>query len=82
MENVHNEELHSLHRSPSIINSMAHGIRRFNAAFTRVKYRRVRWAGYVAGMEEDNSTFKNLVLTKIVGNRILRRPRRRWEDNI
>ena len=42
-----------------------------------IKSRRLRWAGHVARMEEGRCAFK--ILT---GKRPLRRPRRRWEDNI
>ena len=46
-----------------------------------IKSRRLRWARHVARMEEGRSAFK--VLTgKPTGKRRLRRPRRRWEDNI
>ena len=45
------------------------------------KYRRLRWAGHVARMEEGRSSFK-IVTGKITGKRLLGRPRRRWEDNI
>jgi hypothetical protein len=64
---IHNEELHSLYRSPNIgrvINS-----------------RTLRWAGHVARMEEGRSAFKILTRTR-TGKRPLGRPRRRWEDNI
>ena len=40
---LHNEELHSLYRSPNIV---------------RVKSRRLRWAGHVGRMEEGRSAFK------------------------
>ena len=43
---LHNEELHSLYRSPNIIRV--------------IKYRRLRWAGRVARMEEGRSGFKIL----------------------
>ena len=42
-----------------------------------IKYRRLRWAGHVARMEEGRNAFK--ILT---GKRPLGRPRCRWEDNI
>ena len=42
-----------------------------------IKSRRLRWAGYVARMEEVRSAFKIFA-----GKRPLGRPRRRWEDNI
>ena len=64
---LHNEELHSLYRSPNIVRV--------------IKSRRLRWAGHVARTEEGRSAFK--VLTgKPTGKRPLGRPRRRWEDNI
>ena len=37
--------------------------------------------GYVARMEEGRSAFK-ILTGKPAGKRPLRRPRRRWEDNI
>ena len=40
-----------------------------------------RWAGHVARMEEGRSAFK-ILTSKPTGNRPLRRPRRRLEDNI
>ena len=46
-----------------------------------IKSRRLRWAGHVARMEEGRSAFK-ILTGKPTGKRPLRRPRRRWEDNI
>ena len=46
-----------------------------------IKSRRLRWAGYVARMEESRSAFK-ILTGKPKGKRPLGRPRRRWEDNI
>ena len=43
---LHNEELHSLYRSPNDVRV--------------IKSRRLRWAGHVARMEEDRSAFKIL----------------------
>ena len=43
---LHNEELHSLYRSPNIVRV--------------IKSRRLRWIGHVARMEEDRSAFKIL----------------------
>ena len=43
---LHNEELHSLYRSPNIVRV--------------IKSRRLRWAGHVARMEEGRSVFKIL----------------------
>ena len=45
-----------------------------------IKSRRKRWAGHVARMGEGR-VYKVLV-GKPAGKRLLRRPRRRWEDNI
>ena len=64
---LHNEELHSLYRSPNIVRV--------------IKSRRLRWAGHIAKMEEGRSAFKILTGTPI-GKRLLGRPRRRWEDTI
>ena len=64
---LHNEELHSLYRSPNIV--------RVN------KSRRLRWAGHVARMEEGRSAFK-ILTGKPTGKRPLGRPRRIWEDII
>ena len=45
-----------------------------------IKFRRLRWAGHVARMEEVRNAFK--ILTVIpTGQRPLGKPRRRWEDN-
>ena len=64
---LHNEELHSLCRLPNIVRV--------------IKYKRLRWAGHVARMEDGRNDFK--ILTGIpTGKRPLRRPRRRWEENI
>ena len=42
--------------------------------------RRLRWAGNLARMEKSRCTFK--ILTGILtGKILLRRSRRRWEDN-
>ena len=46
-----------------------------------IKSRRLRWAGYVARMEEGRSAFK-ILTDKPTRKRRLGRPRRRWEDNI
>ena len=64
---LHNEELHSLYRSPNIIRV--------------IKSRRLRWAGHVAKMEEGRSAFK-ILTGKLAGKRPLGRPKLRWEDNI
>jgi hypothetical protein len=64
---LHNEELHNLYSSPSIIRI--------------IKSRRMRWAGHVARMGEKRNVYK-LLVGKPEGKRPLGRPRRRWIDNI
>ena len=64
---LHDEELHSLYRSPNIV--------------MVIKSRRFIWAGHEERMEEGRSAFK-IITGKPTGNRPLGRPRRRWEDNI
>ena len=64
---MHNEELNDLYSLPNIVRV--------------VKSRRMRWAGHVAHMGEDRDVQRVLV-GKPEGNRLLGRPRRRWEDNI
>ena len=59
---LHNEELHSLYRSPNIVRV--------------IKYKLLRWAGHVAKMEEDRSAL-NILTGKPTGRRPLGRPRRR-----
>ena len=56
----HNEEVHSLYRSPNIVRV--------------IKSRRLRWAGHVARMEEGRSAFKMLT-GKPTGKIPLGRPR-------
>jgi len=46
-----------------------------------IKYRRLKWEGHVARMEEGRSAFKMLTGTP-TGKRPLGRPMRRWGDNI
>jgi hypothetical protein len=46
-----------------------------------IKSRRMRWAGHVARMGEGRGVYRVLV-GRLEGKRPLRRPRRRWEDNI
>ena len=55
---LHNEELHSLYRSPNIVRV--------------IKSRRLRWAGHEARMEEGRDVFKILTGTP-AGNRPLGR---------
>ena len=45
------------------------------------KSRRLRWAVYVARMEQSRSAYTVLV-GRPEGKRLLGRQRRRWEDNI
>jgi hypothetical protein len=64
---MHNEELHNLYSSPSIIRM--------------VKSRRMRWTGHVARMGEKRNAYRILV-GEPEGKRPLRRPRRRLVCNI
>jgi hypothetical protein len=64
---LHNEELHNLYSSPSIIRI--------------IKSRRMRWAGHVAQMGEKRNVSRVLV-GKPEGKRPLGRPRCGWIDNI
>jgi hypothetical protein len=64
---LHNEELHNLYFSPSIIRI--------------IKSRRLRWAGHVARMGDKRNVYM-LLVGKPEGKRPLGRPRRRWIDNI
>jgi hypothetical protein len=67
VEKLHNEELHNLYSSPSIIRMK--------------KSRRMRWGGHVARMEEKIKAYRSLV-GKSEGKRPLRRPIGRCVDNI
>jgi hypothetical protein len=67
LRKLHNEELNDLYSLPNIVRV--------------VKSRRMRWARHVARMGEDRGVHRVLV-GKPEGKRPLRRPRRRWEDNI
>jgi hypothetical protein len=64
---LHNAELHDVYSSPSIIRI--------------IKWRRMRWAGHVARMEAKRNVYR-LLVGKPEVRRPLRRPRRRWIDNI
>jgi hypothetical protein len=64
---LHNEELHDLYSSPSIIRI--------------IKSRRMRWAGHVARTGEKSNAYR-LLTVKPEGKRPLGRPRRKWVDNI
>jgi hypothetical protein len=64
---LHNEEIHSLCSSLSIIRIIKSGM--------------MRWAGHVARMGEKRNVYM-LLVGKSEGKRPLGRPRRRWMDNI
>jgi hypothetical protein len=64
---MHDEELHGLYSSPSIVKV--------------IKARKMRWAGYVARMGEVRGAY-NILVGRPEGRRPLGRSRRRWEDNI
>jgi hypothetical protein len=64
---LHNEELHDLYSSPSIIKT--------------IKARRMRWAGHVERMREKRNAYR-LLVGKPEGRRPLGRSRLRWLDNI
>jgi hypothetical protein len=64
---LHNEELHGLYSSPSIIRV--------------IKARRMRWAGHVVHMGEVRGAY-NILVGRPEGRRPLEKPRRRWEDNV
>jgi hypothetical protein len=64
---LHNEELHDLYSSSSIIRI--------------IKSWRLRWAGHLARMGEKRNAYR-LLVGKPEGKRPLGRPRCRWVDNI
>ena len=64
---LHNEELHSLYRSPNIVRV--------------IKSRRMRWAGHVARMEEGSNAFK-MLSGKPTEKRPLWRLRHIWKNNV
>jgi hypothetical protein len=64
---LHNEDLHDLYSSPSIIRIMKVG--------------RMRWAGHVTRMGEKTYAYM-LLVGKPEGRMPLGRLRRRWVDNI
>jgi hypothetical protein len=64
---LHNEELHDLYSSSSIIRI--------------IRSRRMRWAGHVARMGEKRNVYR-LLVGRPEGKIPLGRPRRRWVDNI
>jgi hypothetical protein len=64
---LHNEELHNLYYSPSIIRI--------------IKLSRMRWVGHVERMGEKRDVY-SLLVGKPEGKRPPGRRRRRWIDNI
>jgi hypothetical protein len=64
---LHNEELHGLYSSTSIVRV--------------IRARRMRWAGHVARMGKVRGAY-NILVCRPEGRRPLGRPSRRWEDNI
>ena len=64
---LHNEKLHSLHRSLNIVRV--------------IKSRRLSREGHVAGMEDGKGAFK-ILIGKPTGKRPLGRPLHRWQNNI
>jgi hypothetical protein len=64
---LHNEVMHNLYSSPSIVRI--------------IKSRRMRWVGHVARMGEKRNVYR-LLVGKPEGKRPLGRPRHRWIDNI
>ena len=64
---MHNEELNDLYCSPNIVRV--------------IKWRRMRWAGYMERMGEERVVYRVLVGIP-EGKRPLGRPRRKWVDNI
>jgi hypothetical protein len=64
---LHNEELHDLYSSRSIIRIL--------------QARRMRWVGHVARMGEKRNAYR-LLVGKPEGRRPLGRPRHRWLENI
>jgi hypothetical protein len=64
---LHNEELHNLYSSPSIIRI--------------IKSRRMRWVGHVARTGEKRNVYR-LLVGKPEGKKPLGRPRHRWIDKI
>jgi hypothetical protein len=64
---LHDEELHDLYCSPTIVRV--------------IKLRRVKCVGHVADMGERGGVYR-VMERKPEGNRPLGGPRHRWEDNI
>jgi hypothetical protein len=66
LRKLHNEELHDLYSSPTIVRV--------------IKSIRMRWAGHVVRMAEGRGVYRALV-GKPEGKRPLGRHRCKWEDN-
>jgi hypothetical protein len=64
---LHNEELNDLYSSPNIIRV--------------IKSRRMTWSGNVALIVDRRHAYRVLV-RRPEGKRPLRRPKRKWENNI
>jgi hypothetical protein len=64
---LHNEELHSLYSSPSMVRV--------------IKAKRMRWVGHVARMGEVRGAY-SISVGRPERRTPLGRPRHRWEDNI
>jgi hypothetical protein len=64
---LHNEELHGLYSSPSIVRV--------------IKARRMRWAGHMVRIGEVRGAY-NILVGMPERRRPLGRPRHRWEDKI
>jgi hypothetical protein len=64
---LHNEELHNLYSSPSIIRM--------------IKSKKLRWTGHVARMGEKRNAY-NILVGKPEGKIPLGRPMSRWVHNI
>jgi hypothetical protein len=64
---LHNEELHDLYSSPTIVRV--------------IKSRRMRWTGHVARIGEGRGVYR-VLMGKPEGKSPLGRPRCRWENNI
>jgi hypothetical protein len=67
VEKLHNEELHNLYSSPSIIRI--------------INSRKMRWAGHMARMGKKRNVYR-LLVGKPEGKIPLGRPRHRWIHNI
>jgi hypothetical protein len=65
---LHNEELHNLYSSSSIIRMM--------------RLRKMRWAGHLYRMGKKKRNAYGILVGKPDSKRSLGRPKRRWEDNI